>query len=354
MYKTIVLLLTFIGFNLRAQEISPRVKRLASRITNNISTDSLKVRALFEWVTDNISYDTEMAKAKDDDERAIEAQNPENVIKREKATCMGYSQLFRDLCLASGIKAYYVVGYSKELDLRTGKLVVSRESHAWNVVKINGLWYLCDPTWSTYYVNSQPGIFSPQRTREFYLADPQSFVKTHLPYDPLWQLTDRPVSVEGFHKDIKPAGQLKFNYADSLCVFEALCIDQQKLNSNLRRLQYNPTDDGAKFDVGYYFSQKAENDAKTLGKLLDSFINKKNNISYKRALEEKNLVYSLLRSHEKNLNQARDYFQLIPSKSIYRPVAKYNLSSVSHNLNVNKRHKANLTRYYKVLEKMKL
>lgn len=89
MYKTIVLLLTFIGFNLRAQEISPRVKRLASRITNNISTDSLKVRALFEWVTDNISYDTEMAKAKDDDERAIEAQNPENVIKREKSYLHG-------------------------------------------------------------------------------------------------------------------------------------------------------------------------------------------------------------------------------------------------------------------------
>lgn len=51
-----------------------------------------------------------------------------------KAVCAGYAFAFQYLLMRAGIQCAYVTGYSGE-------------SHAWNLVKIDGAWYYTDPTW---------------------------------------------------------------------------------------------------------------------------------------------------------------------------------------------------------------
>ncbi len=112
------------------------MKRLASQITRGISNDSLKVRAIYEWVTDNIAYDVDLFKEADFKQYSG-TQKSEKVIERKKAVCMGYTNLFQDLCLASNIKAYTVTGYCKNPDPRTNTLVFSFDRHSCNAVKLN-------------------------------------------------------------------------------------------------------------------------------------------------------------------------------------------------------------------------
>lgn len=353
MKKRIYLLLfSFFSLTVSAQTVSPEVKRLASQITRGISNDSLKVRAIYEWVTDNIAFDVDLFKEADFKQYS-ETQKSEKVIHRKKAVCMGYTNLFQDLCLASNIKAYSVTGYCKNLGSRTNNLIFSSDRHSWNAVKINNKWYLCDPTWSAGAINMQTGLFRKQLNEEFYLSDAKTFIKRHIPLDPLWQLSDTPVSMEEFRYGQKPARQTRFSYLDTLRVFEKLDSDKQKLNADFRSLRFDASNDEAKSGIGYYYAKKAEIDSKAWHDLVMSFMNKNNGDSYRRAREEKDRVYSLLGSIEKDMSQARHYYSLVAPNSQFSRMAFNNMLNADNYLRTIEQNKANLAKYYDALKKMK-
>ncbi|RYU95833.1 transglutaminase domain-containing protein [Emticicia agri] len=356
MKKEIYLLLfSFFCLSVSAQTVSPQVKRLASQITNGIYTDSLKVRAIYEWVTGNIAYDVDLFNEMNIKtiEQYAEAQKSDKVIHRKKAVCMGYTNLFQDLCTASGIKAYSIAGYCKNLDSRTNTLTFSSERHSWNAVKINSKWYLCDPTWSAGAINMQTGLFRKQLNEEFYLAEGKAFIKRHIPLDPLWQLSDNPISLQEFRYGQKPAKSLRFNYLDTLRVFESLSFDQQKLNADFRSLRFDASNDEAKSGIGYYFAKKAEVDSKAWHDLVMSFMNKNTGDSYRRAREEKEKVYSLLANIEKDMSQARYYYSLVPPNSQLSRMALNNMRNADNYLNYIDQNRENLNKYYDALKKMK-
>jgi transglutaminase/protease-like cytokinesis protein 3 len=356
MKKRIYLLLfSFFSFAVSGQTISPSVKHLASQITDGIHSDSLKVRAIYEWVTDNIAYDIDLFNEMNIKtvEQYAEAQKSEKVIRRKKAVCMGYTNLFQDLCNASGIKAYSVPGYCKSIDPRTNVMTFSSERHSWNAVKINNKWYLCDPTWSAGSINMRTGLFVKNLNEEFYLTDGKKFIKRHIPLDPLWQLLDNPISMQEFRYGQKPARMLKFNYLDTLKVFESLAVDQQKLNADFRSLRFDGSNDEAKSSIGYYYAKKAEVDSKAWHDLVMSFMNKNTSDSYRRAREQKDRVYSLLASIENNMNQARYYYSLVPPDSELSRMALNNMRNADNYLHFIEQNRDNLAKYYESLKKMK-
>ncbi|MBA4850965.1 transglutaminase domain-containing protein [Emticicia sp. BO119] len=353
--KLYMLLLFFTGLTTTAQTVSPQVKRLASQITGGISTDSLKVRAIYEWVTDNIAYDIDLFNEMNIKtvEQYAEAQKSEKVIQRKKAVCMGYTNLFQDLCIALNIKAYNVTGYSKSPDLHTNALIFSPERHSWNAVKINNKWYLCDPTWSAGSINVQTGLFRKQLNEEFYLSEGKAFIKRHIPLDPLWQLSDTPISMQEFRYGQKPARPSRFSYLDTLRVFETLAVDQQKLNADFRSLRFDASNDEAKSGIGYYYAKKAEIDSKTWHDLVMSFMNKNTGDSYRRAREEKDRIYGMLASIEKDMSQARYYYSLVPPNSQLSRMALNNMRNADNYLQFIEQNRANLNKYYDALKKMK-
>lgn len=350
--RILLLLFSFFSLTIYAQMVSPEVKTLASRITRGMSSDSMKVRAIYEWVTDNIAYDVDLFKYADFKQYA-ETQKPENVIKHRKAVCMGYTNLFQDLCVASGIRAYTITGYSKNLDSRTNALIFSTDRHSWNAVKVNNKWYLCDPTWSAGAINVRTGMFKKQLNEEFYLSEGRNFIKRHIPFDPLWQFSDAPVSMEEFRYGLRQARKPGFSYIDTLRVYEALDADQQKLNSDFRSLRFDASNDEAKTGIGYYYAKKAEIDSKVWHELVMSFMNKNNHDSYRRALEAKEQIYSLLGDIEKDMNKARYYYSMVLPGSQFGRMALNNMRNADNYLRFIEQNKDNLDKYYDAIKRVK-
>lgn len=169
-------------------------KILARTITKDITSDREKVRAIYKWITSNISYDNRLR-----NDEALQRQIyisedniVENVLEREMALCGGYAFLFRDLCAEVGISAEVVHGYSKDFTGRPRSY--KQPNHTWNVVKLDGQWRLLDITWAI-------GYGAPGNTDDFwFMTEPKSFIYSHYPEDPKWTLLKNPISFAAFKK----------------------------------------------------------------------------------------------------------------------------------------------------------
>jgi transglutaminase/protease-like cytokinesis protein 3 len=82
----------------------------------------------------------------------------------------------------AGFEVEYVGGYtkgrSKYAIQPTGRFV----RHAWNSVKINDIYHLIDTIWNAGYVKNNKFIFA--YTTDFFLADPNIFIKRYYPQAP--------------------------------------------------------------------------------------------------------------------------------------------------------------------------
>lgn len=169
--------------------------RLARIITKNISSDREKVRAIYGWITQNISYDNRLRTDKALQRRIYVSEENivDNVLEREMALCGGYAFLFRDLCAEVGVTAKVVHGYSKDFTGRARSY--KQPNHTWNVVKLDGQWHLLDITWAI-------GYGSAGKADDFwFLVDPKSFIYSHYPEDPKWTLVGNPISFATFKKN---------------------------------------------------------------------------------------------------------------------------------------------------------
>lgn len=352
MRKYFYALLFLSNITVFAQKPSLPVQNLATQITTGIKSDSLKVRAIYDWMTDNISYDVPLFRkiGRKSAEEFMELQQTEQVLASKKAVCMGYAILFKDLCNATGIKAEFVSGYSKTVDPQTNRPNIPETLHAWNAVKLNEKWYLCDVTWSAGSVDMNEGKFFKAKNEAYYLSNSQEFAKKHLPFDPIWQLSNEPLTMREFrlYAELPPnrMNPPKLNYVDSLKVFEMQDPENQKVSSYRRALQFDRSNDEAKASIGYYYSIKAGKTAQICGDLVLSFMNKHTNEDYKRAMENRPKITELLANAEKEMRLARYYYIQIPPNSKYSNVAESNKQNSEIFLaNINQ-NRANLGKYY--------
>lgn len=95
-------------------------------------SDYEKVKYFHDYICENTVYDS-----KNVDKGIIteEASSAYGSLVKGLAVCSGYSKALQLLCDSAGIECYYVVG-----ETHPG-------FHAWNVVKIDGIYYQIDVTW---------------------------------------------------------------------------------------------------------------------------------------------------------------------------------------------------------------
>ena len=184
---------------------------LARSLTSTYTKDIEKVRAIFSWITQNISYqvgayrrgrnepivliDNEV-----DDTTALQPLDlrvASIVLDRKLAVCDGYARLFKTLCDYAGIQSEIIQGYANGNSANAPKF---RSNHKWNAVMIDSSWHLIDATWASGYVTFWGNQFIQHLNEQYFLADPNTFIKDHYPEDLRWTLLQNPPVLREFNK----------------------------------------------------------------------------------------------------------------------------------------------------------
>ncbi len=173
---------------------------LAFHLTHSLPTEVEKFRAIYKWVCTNIENDYRLFVIQQARQRKL-AGDPvklaewnrsfgkrvfKKLLNQKKTICTGYAYLVRELGRQANIECVIVDGYTSSPASKDGKRAAS---HSWNAVKLNGKWYLCDPTWSSGVVDATLGTFRASFNNNYFLPDPALFVQNHLPLDSIWLLT---------------------------------------------------------------------------------------------------------------------------------------------------------------------
>ncbi len=165
------------------------------------------VESVFIWVADNIRYDVkklnklkETPIAKRQNQRSISPEEHRaalinDALKNKKGVCEEYAAVFDALVKALGYEAYIVDGYTKKQNGNINRKI----GHAWNAVKVNGTWKLYDATWGAGYV-VEGKRFDKEYKPQWYAVEPGEMIKTHMPFDPLWQLIT-PITYHDFENN---------------------------------------------------------------------------------------------------------------------------------------------------------
>ncbi|MFS4493602.1 transglutaminase domain-containing protein [Maribacter sp. 2308TA10-17] len=185
---------------------------LTHNLTANLPTDVEKFRAIYTWVGTNIENDyssyvktRKKRKKLSENQEALTAWNNsftpkvfENLLKHKKTACTGYAYLIRELASLADINCKIVNGYG-----RTATLILDENSipnHSWNIVELNGKWYLCDPTWSAgkIVIEEDGPRFEPDYFDGYFLAEPELFIRNHYPLEISASLLENPPTFEEF------------------------------------------------------------------------------------------------------------------------------------------------------------
>ncbi|MFT3680650.1 MAG: transglutaminase domain-containing protein [Ferruginibacter sp.] len=175
---------------------------LATYIQANFTTEREKLRAAYTWIANNIQYNRDSMFYRywgEDPERKLSS-----VLKTRKGVCENFASLLAVIASKCGIPAYVVNGYTKVNGF------VNWMGHSWCAVSLNKEWFFCDPTWD----------YNFKTDANYFLIEPASFVSTHMPFDPIWQLLEQPVTIKEFKQGYtKGKGNPAYNYKDSITAF---------------------------------------------------------------------------------------------------------------------------------------
>jgi len=169
------------------------ISSLSAYLVKPARNESECARAIFRWITARIAYDTSAAS---------EGLDPDLVLSRRRAACMGYASLFKALAKEAGLKAETIVGHVKRVKPEMTGGPDLWENHAWNAVEIAGHWQLVDCCWGAGHCNER-GRFTRKFTPHYFLTAPDVFIYNHFPNNPRWQLLARPLSRAEFLRRVE-------------------------------------------------------------------------------------------------------------------------------------------------------
>jgi hypothetical protein len=223
---------------------------MARYISAQFPTEAERVRAAYIWVASNIQYDVANMFALNFYEKPEEKVT--KALATRKGVCEAYATLFQDVCSKMGVKSFVVTGYTKQNGF------ADYIPHAWVAAQAAGEWRIYDPTWGSGYISN--GKFVKKLNESYYAARPQSIIKSHMPFDPLWQALYYPVNNQEFYdgKIAENKSKPYFSYPDSIVAYEAMSISQQ-LAGEARRIEAAGTKNAMIFDRLHHIKGQQEN-----------------------------------------------------------------------------------------------
>lgn len=247
---------------LAAPEAAGRsVSSLVAYLKQHLSTDDQLARAIYTWVSRNIKYNVYITYTSRNEE-ADETKEIQKILSERKGICQDYALLFKALVKEAGMDAYVIDGYNR----RDGALLP--DPHEWCVAKVSGKWYMFDPTWGAGFVENYQFIPSPNH--RFCKLLPDTLLKTHMPFDPMFQFRERPLSYEEFDTGVvdEQRSVPVFYWADTLALY-ARQDTLERLVSVRQRMLSN----GRSNDLVYYMLELTSNNIRIAGyqKILNAY-----------------------------------------------------------------------------------
>lgn len=152
---------TLIKYERLKRSETRNAQTLADRLTAGKTDEKERFDALFTWVVMHIHYDYRLYNSG----KAFQQKSIRKILHSRKGICTDYAHLMDTLCFFAGIENTTVLGYVKELNFDLNDSLYF-DNHAWNAVKIRGLWYLYDPTWCSGFTTYDYTKFGKWRLRK--------------------------------------------------------------------------------------------------------------------------------------------------------------------------------------------
>ena len=118
------------------QELSALVADALAAMSLDGMTREQKIRTIYSYVCNHVTYDNEH------DSNYMLKYTAYAALANGTAVCQGYALLIYRLMLEAGIDCQYIRG------------VGNGGSHAWNIVKLGGIYYCEDATWDSIWTQS--------------------------------------------------------------------------------------------------------------------------------------------------------------------------------------------------------
>jgi hypothetical protein len=230
--------------------LTTTTNQIAKYIISNFDKDAEKSRAIFIWIASNIQYDIDNMFALNIYEKKEE--KIAKALKTKKGICEDYAYLFNDICIKSGLKSFIVEGYTKQNGF------VDYIPHAWCATLIDNNWFLFDPTWGSGYISGKK--FIKKINNYYYKVQPNTLIKSHIPFDYLWQFLNYPITYKEFQDGKTHQNKTKklFSFKDTIQVYEKQSyIDQ--LVSYANRIEKNGAKNSLVFNRLKYLNLEIEN-----------------------------------------------------------------------------------------------
>ena len=132
-------------------EISTAIREVFDELNiDNISDEYLKFIAIYDYIVRNVSYD--YAHLGDKTYRAQFSAHA--ALVDGTAVCQGYANLLYRMLLEAGMDCRIIAGDALKVKADGSPMLDAngeqiKEGHAWNIVRINGVWYNVDATWDS-------------------------------------------------------------------------------------------------------------------------------------------------------------------------------------------------------------
>lgn len=124
-----------------------------------------QIKYVHDYIVDNTSYDSTISNP--------DIYNIYGTLVRKSSVCEGYAKSFKYVMDALDIPCIIVIG---EATNSSGE----SESHAWNYVQINNVWYAVDTTWDDPVVIGGGNASSSSKVR-YFLRGADTFNRDHFP-----------------------------------------------------------------------------------------------------------------------------------------------------------------------------
>jgi hypothetical protein len=199
--------------NLDDKDNLSSLNKKVAQITSGSSGAEDKFNKIAQWICQNKKFDVKGF------ENFRMNSNPVEKLLNQKELLPGeYSSLLTAMCTQAGILCYSVEGYSRYGWYYPNKKYYYAD-YSWNVVNFNGNYSIVDITNASRYP-VQGKKFNP-----YFLNIPaDSAINQLMPYAPMWQLKENPVTIGSFEKRIiNPQLQdtvLTISYKDLISNYE--------------------------------------------------------------------------------------------------------------------------------------
>jgi transglutaminase/protease-like cytokinesis protein 3 len=158
------------------------IKDKVASIIGNASTIENKAKAIYDWICDNIVYDT-----------TKQIFDAETCWKTGRGVCQAYSELFCYMAESVGLVVDIIVGKTQNPE---GEILESK--HAWVFVYTHAYdGIFIDPTWGAGFVDGSRFVKSDDNSPWFNVS-PYWMIFSHFPDKEYWAKLDIKITEDQF------------------------------------------------------------------------------------------------------------------------------------------------------------